>query len=346
MKRLNNIYSRIASRENVTQAFYKCIKGKSKYKEVQIMLQNPQYYIDAVVKMLQEKTYVSNGYKTHYVYEPKKRLIYVAPIFPDRIIHHCILNVLEPYWKKQLSAHTYSCIKERGTHAAHREIANKIKHYNWILQIDVKKFYPSINHNILKNILRRKIKCRDTLQLLDIIIDSIESETNVPIGNYTSQWFGNIYLNELDKLLEHKLKLKFVRYCDDVIIFSQSKETLKSALKTIREFLKTELALNLSKARIINARQGIKAIGYRSFRKNNGNIQTLLKKETARKIKSFVLSLTETNENIEKTTSQLASYNGILKFCKPKRFNNNIDFDVKFNKYKQLQKEAVKQCPC
>lgn len=333
MRRLNDIYAQIASIENVTQAFYNCIKGKKKYKAVQEMLKNPQYYINQIVQLLQTKTYTPSPYKTHYIFEPKKRLIYVAPIFPDRIIHHCVLNVLEPYWKARLSNHTYSCIKGRGTHSAHKEIIKKLHGFNWVLQIDVKKFYPSINHAILKQIIRRKIKCRDTLTLIDKIIDSVQGETNVPIGNYTSQWFGNLYLNELDDFLSHKLKLKFVRYCDDVIIFSNSKLELKNALKKIVVFLSQKLKLTLSKARILNARQGVKALGYRSYRKNNGKVQTLLKKETARKIKEFVLTLPP--KQTLKNLSVLASYNGVLQFCKPKRFTSAIGFTERLREYRK-----------
>lgn len=348
MRRYNNLFEQISSIENIEKAIDKASKGKREKKETQIVLAHKEKYVKLIKEMLDNGTYVHSKYSTHIIYEPKKREIFCLPMFPDRIIQHCLMNVLEPIWEKMFYFHSYSCIKGKGTHSAHLFLEKCISKYNWVLQCDVRKFYPSINHDVMKGIFRRKIKDKRVLHLLDVIVDSIEGEKNIPIGNYTSQWFGNLYLNELDDFIKHKLKLVEVRYCDDFILFSNDREELKTALKEIKKFLAERLKLELSKGYIRNARQGITAFGFKSFKNKKGKIITLIKKRTARKIKKFLteeatLDKLDDIDEANRVYRVLTSYNGIVKFCKANRFKNKLNFDEKYNKFTEKGNDMIKE---
>ena len=178
----------------------------------------------------------------------KTRTIYKLPYFPDRILHHAILQVLEPIWKKTFIKNTYQSIKGRGVHKAKSDVRKAIKTYDtsnevYYGQIDIQKFYPSIDNNIMLNIVARKIKCKDTLLLLEEIINSTKG---LPIGNYISQYLGNLYLTYLDHYVKEQLRIKhYFRYCDDIVIVAESKEAIKHIYSYIEHYLKYELNLKI-----------------------------------------------------------------------------------------------------
>lgn len=186
-KRINNIYPRIYNEANIELADNKARKCKrtrygvrkhDEYRE----LENLILHI-----MLRDGTYKTSRYTTYKIYEPKERVIFRLPYYPDRITHHAIMNIMEPIWVKIFTRDTYSCIKGRGIHALLKKLRsdlNKDKQgTKYCLKMDIKKFYPSINHSILKQIIRKKLKDKYLLALLDEIIDSADG---VPIGNYLS----------------------------------------------------------------------------------------------------------------------------------------------------------------
>ena len=179
---------------------------------------------------------------------------------------------------------SYACRKGKGQHKGSLKCKKFVKRNQYCLKCDIKKFYPSINHNILFAIIQRKIKCKDTLDLLKKIIFSIAGETNDPIGNYTSQWFGNLYLNELDMFVKHKLKVKdYLRYSDDFILFSNNKKELHIFKKEIDTFLKNELRLSFSKSSIFPTAQGVDFLGYRHFKQ-----YILLRKSTVKRVQKRI----------------------------------------------------------
>src|ERR1700754_4355579 len=188
MKRLNNLYARICSIENLQIADTIARKGKAKQRGVITHVQNQNANIKLLHDQLINKTYFTSAYTTFTIKDPKVRVIYCLPYFPDRIVHHAVMNILEPVFMAMFTADTYSCIKGKGIHAALRSIKKDlvdVRGTQYCLKLDVKKFYPSINHKILKTLLRRKFKDRDLLWLLDGIIDSADG---LPIGNYLSQY--------------------------------------------------------------------------------------------------------------------------------------------------------------
>ncbi len=226
MKRYGDLFKHIVDINNIRLAHANARKGKTHYREVVLVDSDVDKYCLMIQAMLMFKTYRVSPYKTFKkVDKGKQRELFKLPYFPDRIIQHAIMQVVEPIWKRTLIADTYQAIKGRGTFKCLRKIEKAVDAGNhYCLQIDIKKFYPSIGNDILKAKVREKIKCKDTLYLLDEIITSCDG---VPIGNYISQYFGNIMLSKLDHSMKEGRKARhYFRYCDDIVILSNSKSDL------------------------------------------------------------------------------------------------------------------------
>lgn len=268
MKRFGNLYEKIYDMDNIRLAHYNARKGKSSYSEVKQVDTNPEYYFEQIHDMLKDKTFKNAKYHIFKrTFGKKEREIFKLPYFPDRIVHHCIMQVLEPIWNKVLIRDTYSSLKGRGIHDGLKRVKNalKISNSKYCLKFDIQKFYPSVDHVILKQIIRKKIKCPDTLRLLDIIIDST---TGIPIGNYLSQYFGNLYLTYFDHWIKEQRGYKhYFRYCDDIVILSDSKLALHRLFKRIQEYLKDNLHLSIKKSWQVFPIfiRGIDFLGYRVF---------------------------------------------------------------------------------
>lgn len=230
MKRIAGLYEQIISVENLRLADEKARRGKTHTYGVMVHDRHREEDIQALHEALRTKTFRTSEYDVFTVYEPKERLIYRLPYYPDRIVHHAVMNVLEPIWTRLFTHNTFSCIKGRGIEGCARHVEKIIRKYKgrplYCLKIDLKKFYPSINHRVLKRIVRRKIKDKDLLWLLDEIIDSAEG---LPIGNYLSQYLANLILCYFMHEVNEALKLDCAEYADDIVFFSDSKEKLRKA---------------------------------------------------------------------------------------------------------------------
>lgn len=287
MKRYGNLYDKICDIDNLRLAFYKASKHKHNKNYVINVESDLENKLIEIQKMLQNGTYQTSVYKIKEIFEPKKRQIYVLPFFPDRIVHHAIMNVLEPIWENIMYEHSYACRIGKGQHRGSTKCMEFVRHYKYCLQCDISKFYPSINHEVLKSILRQKLKDEKLLNLLDSIIDSIDGETNIPIGNYISQWFGNLYLNELDTRAKQLYKSKaYIRYCDDFVFFADNKNELINIARDLDIWLKDKLKLKMSKCSLFPVTQGLDFLGYRHFPD-----RILLRKRTAKKERKAVLQL-------------------------------------------------------
>ena len=210
MKRYGNLFEKVCSMENLRLADTNARRGKKCKWGVLLHDRNREENLKRLRQQLLDGTFRTSQYKTMVIHEPKERVIYKLPYYPDRIVHHAIMNVLEPIWVGSMTSDTYANIKGRGIHAC----AQKIKHIlytdpigtKYCLKIDIKKYYPSIDHDLLKTEVRRKIKDKRLLALIDGIIDS---EKGLPIGNYLSQYLANVFLSRLD----HRMKeVHRVRY--------------------------------------------------------------------------------------------------------------------------------------
>jgi retron-type reverse transcriptase len=158
MKRYSNLWEKIITPENISLAFDKAKKGKSKYYEVRKIEQNKDFYLEEIKMMLENQTFKTSPYKIKKIYEPKERDIYVLPFYPDRIVQHCLMNIIEPIWDNLFIHDSYACRKGKGQHKASQRLMHFIRksRYKFYLQGDIKKFYPSINHDLMKNIIRKK----------------------------------------------------------------------------------------------------------------------------------------------------------------------------------------------
>ena len=327
MKRYGNLYGKITELENIRLAYEKAKKGKSWQNTVQKFEAKLEENLLGIQKMLIDKTYQTSEYVTKKIYEPKERLIYKLPFAPDRIVQHAIMNILEPIWEKFFIGDSYACIKNKGIHAGSKKTIEYVRRNKYCLKGDMAKFYPSMNHDVLFKIICRKIKDQDVLDLLKNIIYSIDGETNVPIGNYTSQWFGNLYLNELDQRVKHVYKIKdYIRYCDDFLLFSNDKALLHNILKDMEVYINTELKLKLSKKDIFQVCRGVDFLGYRHFRK-----YILLRKSTTKRVTKRIKQLPYLYKNgfvtRDQYRSSLASTLGWMKWanCYNLRKYLNID---------------------
>lgn len=254
MKRIGNLYDRIISMENLRRAESKARRGKTHTFGVRDFDKAPEAKLQALHEALLTGTYKTSPYEVFTVFEPKERLIYRLPYYPDRIVHHAIMNVLEPIWVSVFPYNTYSCIKDRGIEGARkrvRKILSDPENSRYCLKIDIKKFYPSVRHDVIKAIYRRKIKCPKTLRLLDEIVDSVNGAPSpidptgvchgrsIPIGNYISQYLANLSISYLIHEINHKFPtVKGVVYADDGRFYAADKEILHRLLAFIRNGLK------------------------------------------------------------------------------------------------------------
>ena len=244
MKRFGNLYDEITSVENLKLADKKARKGKLKQYGVINHLENEDENIRMLNELLKHRKFKTSKYNVFKIFEGKERDIYQLPYYPDRIVQHSIMNVLEPIFVSTFTADTYSCIKGRGVHKASYKLRDSIKdkvNIKYCLKLDIQKFYPSVDNNILKLLLRRKFKDKILLKLLDEIIDSTKG---LPIGSYLSQYLGNFYLSYFDHWIKERLKVKYYfRYCDDILVLGENKEELHILFDKIRNYLNAELNL-------------------------------------------------------------------------------------------------------
>lgn len=314
MKRKGNLYEKIISIENLTIADAKAQKSKAKKYGVVLHNKNKEANILKLHEMLKNKTYQTSKYDIFKVYEPKEREVYRLPYFPDRIAHHAIMNVLEPIFVANYTADTYSCIKKRGIHAASfalRKALESETETTYCLKLDVKKFYPSVDHDVLKSLLRRKFKDNELLWLLDEIIDSAPG---LPIGNYLSQYLANFYLSYFDHYIKEELRVKYYfRYADDLIILHHDKVHLHQLLKAIQTYFKERLKLEVKQNwQVFPVKsRGIDFVGYVHF-----HTHVLLRK----RIKQNFARMLKRNPS----PASIASYNGWLKHCNSKNLKNKL----------------------
>ena len=278
MIKISDIYPKIISKENLYRAAYMAAKARRYTDSVAEFNFYLEEEIEKMHRELKEKTYNPGKYRVFTVYDPKERRISAAP-FKDRVVHHAVHDVIEPLIDKSFIYHSYACRKNRGAHKA-IDWAQKFLRLNaFCLHGDIKKYFFSIDRGILKGILRKRIEDKDLLWLSDGIIDSAAyagEKKGLPIGNLTSQFFANLYLNELDYFVKFDLRAKFyIRYMDDFIIFENDREKLVEFKTRIRNFLKIKLALELheGKSQIYNTKNGIKFLGFRIF-KNHRKLAT------------------------------------------------------------------------
>lgn len=308
MKRLGNVWEKVTSLENIKLAHQKAKKGKSHYKEVQEFEENPEHYCRLIQAMLVNKTFTTSQYKIQEIFDGRKqRVVHKLPYFPNRVIHHALFNIIGDALHCSLIRDTFQSIPNRGTSDAAKRVKHLVrtKQPKYYLKLDVKKYYPSINVDLLKQKLRTKIKCKDTLWLLDDILDSSEG---LPIGNYSSQLLGNFYLSELDWKIKQELKpIGYFRYCDDLVLFANTKSFLKHCNNIITKEL-AELGLEVKQCTQIQEvnNQPVDFVGF-VFRPTNTRLRASIKQSLVSSCKRKTL------------LNSLMSYKGWCKQCNAKQ---------------------------
>ena len=354
MKRYGNLYEKICSMENLELAYKNAKKGKGWYSEVQQIAKRPYYYLAALQWMLKNHKYHTSEYGMFMKRDGKKeREIYKLPFFPDRIAQWAVLQVIEPQLLAYFTDDTYSAIPNKGIHAAFKKLRKAADEHpeemTYCLKIDCKKFYPSIDHDILKQKYRRKYKDPELLALIDEIIDSISTcpatEENIdfytaqgkeirivsyddpekqfiegigiPIGNYFSQYDGNFYLAQFDHWIKEVKHIKhYYRYMDDMCIFAKTKGELHQLLQEINEYFRINLKLRVKGNYQIfpSFVRRIDFVGYRVFLN-----YTLLRKSTCREFERKMTAIRKKVESGHEMNysewCSINSYKGWLKHC-------------------------------
>jgi retron-type reverse transcriptase len=285
MKRLAGLWEPIVAFDNLLLDYRKARRGKGKKSAVADFSLRLEQELLTLQQALTTGDYHPGTYRQFTIYERKPRLISAAP-FRDRVVHHALLNVIEPPLDRRFIPDSYACRRGKGTHAAVACYQRWANRYRYALKLDLARYFPSIDHAILKAKLRARIKDRRVLDLLDRIIDSsptsqgpvfwfegddlltpLERPTGIPIGNLTSQFFANLYLDDLDHFIKETLRVKgYLRYVDDSVLLGDDKHRLHNLKGIISERLAAErLRLHPRKAQVMPVSAGADLLGYRVF---------------------------------------------------------------------------------
>lgn len=320
--KFTHTYNDIISINNLLEAWKEFITGKKKRQDAQEFERNLMANIIKLHGDLVTVAYRHNGYEAFNISDPKPRNIHKASI-RDRVLHRALYRILYPFFDRTFISDSYSCQYDKATYKAmdkFRKFFYKTSENNkktvWVLKCDIRKFFASIDHNILKKILKGYISDDKILSLLWVIIDSfsVKAGTGLPLGNLTSQLFVNIYMNEFDQFVKHKLKAKYyIRYADDFVVMSQDKSWLEEMLPKFADFLleKLELELHPNKIFIKTLASGVDFLGWVHF-SDHRILRTTTKKRMLRR-----LSETKKIESVN-------SYLGLLKHGNTYKLKNTV----------------------
>jgi retron-type reverse transcriptase len=332
MKRFGNLWSKIINFENLYLASHKAQKGKRFRENILEFNDKLENNLFQLQHELQTKTYEPGEYHSFRIYDPKPRLISAAP-YRDRIIHHALCNIIIPLIDKTFIHDSYANRKGYGTHRALKRFTQFARSSQYILQCDIKKYFPSIDHEVLKQQINSKIKCQDTLWLINSIIDNSnlqepidnyfleddiltvkERRKGLPIGNLTSQFFANVYLNGLDHFIREKIKChKYLRYVDDFALFSDDKEFLVNARIEIEDYLTTlRLRIHPIKSQLFETQYGVNFVGFRvlpdRIRVRNDNLR-----RSRKRLRELQYEYQYNQITLEKLIQRLQSWEAHLK---------------------------------
>lgn len=330
---IRNEYEKALSYEALMKAHVQSRKGKGYRKEIILFNLKQEEYIMWLYEQLKTLKYKHGGYTVFYITEPKLRRIEKSR-YIDRIVHRWYVNsFIKPYFIPKFIETSYACLENKGMHKACLDVQKAMKHCKniwgeyYILKMDIKKYFENINKNIVYEILQRKIKDEKVLWLTREILYSNEGENNLPIGNYTSQMFANIYLNELDQYVKHKLKGKYYfRYMDDAILIRKTKEEAKNDLENIKEFLKEKLKLELNKkTQIFKNKQEVNFCGYK-INEYRLKIRDKGKKKLKKKVKELKQKIKQGKTSSKEAKRYLAGHLGYMKIANVKNLEEKLFF--------------------
>ena len=332
MKRYGNLWHQIVDWSNLLLASRKAQRGKRFRDNVLAFNYNLEPELFKLQSELESKTYCPGAYKSFRIYDPKPRLISAAP-YRDRVVHHALCNIIVPLIEKSFITDTYANRVGYGTHRALKRFIQFARSSRYVLQCDIRKYFPSIDHEILKQIIRRKIKCQDTLWLIELIIDGSNPQEPVveyfpgddlltpllrrhglPIGNLTSQFLANLYLNDFDHFVKEKLRVKkYLRYVDDFSLFGDDFQFLAQARREIEQYLATlRLIIHPIKSQLFETRHGANFVGFRVLpervRVRNDNLR-----RARRRLKQLQADYARGSVSVKDLIQRLQSWSAHLK---------------------------------
>lgn len=305
MKTYKNLYPQIYNFSNLYAAFRAARKGKRTRPAVALFEFELESNLLGLERDLRDQTYRPGAYTNFYIQQPKRRLISAAP-FRDRVVHHALHQIIEPVWEARFIHHSYACRTGKGTHLALDQAQTWVRQYRYAFHGDIVKYFPSIDHWILRRLLARRLADAQTMGLVDQILNSgaglLASECPItyfpgddlfaalrprglPIGNLTSQFFANVYLHPLDEFVKHRLGVSaYLRYMDDFLLFSDDKSQLWAWRESIRHFLASELRLTLHprKSVVFPVDTGLDFCGFRLFPNHRRLRRNSIRRFTAR----------------------------------------------------------------
>lgn len=332
--------------ENLFAAWREFKKGKEKKRDVQEFALNLEKKVFELHADLVGNQYQHSQYTAFSVCDPKPRRIHKASV-RDRLLHHAITRVIEPIFERTFIFDSYSSRQDKGTHRAiqrFHQFAWKLSRNRtrtvWVLQCDIRKFFDSVDHAILIDIISKRIKDGKTRQLIEKIICSFVSPSHplsispsgrgrgigIPLGNLTSQLLANVYLNELDQFVKRTLRIKhYVRYADDFAIVSYNRIELENMIPLLDDFLRTYLKLSLHprKVTIKKFHRGIDFLGYVIF-PTHAILRTKTKRRMFKKIAAGRINLNEGRISEESFHQSVQSYLGMLQHCRAKGLGNIV----------------------
>lgn len=328
-------YADIYEFSNLYSAYLKARKQKRYHKEILEFSYNLEPNLFALQRELRDKTYRVGAYRPFVVYEPKKRQIVALP-FRDRIVQHAICNIIWADLDKRMIYDSYACRPGKGMHGAVKRLSGFIANRNngYFLKLDIKSYFASVNLETLSSILERYVPDPDIMNLLKTIIYS-RFDVGIPIGNLCSQFFANIFLNDLDYYAKHVLKVKcYIRYMDDVIIVHSDKKVLREIWSAVEKFVNERLSLTLNrKSHIGRVLDGIEFVGYRVFRGYR-----LVKKQSLMRMRKKYRAWVGGKKSDEKYFASIGSWQGHCLDTQSHRFVEKIMLDSLFHSMEKTKK--------
>lgn len=320
--------------QKMLEAHKRASIGKKSKKELILFEMDLETNLIRIINDIKNKTYKVGDYREFKVYEPKERIIKSLP-YRDRVVHQWYVEeFIKPYFFKRFINDTYACLDGRGTHKAvevvqkyMRKMKRQYGEY-YVLKCDVRKYFYSIDKQILMSILEDRIKDKELLKFTEVLLDD-GADIGIPIGNYTSQYYANIYLNELDHFVKEVLQVKYyVRYMDDFIFLLKTKEEAKMIFDNVSVFLKNHLQLELnSKSTYFKNKKGINFCGYRIF-ETHILLRNRFKKKTVKNVKLWKKLKKDNKFNYKKFLLSFNSFKGHASHANSYNYIKKLEEDV------------------
>lgn len=346
MKRVGHLYERICDLDNIATAISRASQGKRNRPFVKRVTNAAHEHAQVIQDMLANKSYIPSPYAVKVIKDgatQKERTIHKPRFFPDQVIHWALMLQLQPVMMRGMYEYSCGSVPGRGTSygqkVVRRWLDSDYKGTKYCLKLDIRKFYPSIDHDVLKAMLRRKLKDENCLWLLDTVIDSVAS--GLPIGNYTSQWLSNFFLEGLDHFIKETLGIKYyVRYVDDLVLLGPNKKTLHKARVAIADYL-SGIRLSLKdnwQVFLVNAR-AIDFLGLRFYRDH-----TTLRRRNALRMRRRLKKIAKKRFLNYSDACAVVSYWGWVKRSDSYRFyHRHIRSQVKLSDAKRVISNHAKR---